>query len=57
MKVFHNDDLSLMKLKLGNITIEALNDLNNNKEYSIRPTINSNCWNELIKFQILENDF
>ena len=45
------------KLKLGNITIEALNDLNNNKEYSIRPTINSNCWNELIKFQILENDF
>ena len=45
------------KLKLGDITIEALNDLNNNKEYSIRPTINSNCWNELIKFQILENDF
>jgi len=45
------------KLKLGDITIETLNDLNNNKEYSIRPTINSNCWNELIKFQILENDF
>ena len=39
----------------GIITIESLNNLKN-KEYALRPSINDNCWNELIMFRVLESD-
>ena len=37
--------------KNGKITIEDLNDINNTKEYAIRPIYNSKCWNELLNFK------
>ena len=37
--------------ELGEITIESLN-----KEYDIRPSINSKCWNALMAFRIDEID-
>jgi len=40
--------------KLGIITIEDLNNINNEKEYSIRPKYGDKCWNELLQFRIDE---
>lgn len=40
--------------KLGKITIEDLNNINNQKEYALRPIYNDKCWNELLKFRIDE---
>lgn len=40
----------------GKITIETLNDEKNMKEYAFRPTFNDECWKELLKFRILENE-
>jgi hypothetical protein len=40
------------KKKLGEITIDDLNNKTNNKEYSIRPKFGDNCWNELLQFKI-----
>jgi hypothetical protein len=40
--------------KLGKITIEDLNDINNQKEYVLRPKYNNKCWNELLNFRINE---
>jgi len=42
--------------KNGIITIENLNDKNNINEYALRPKINDNCWKELMKFYINENE-
>jgi len=36
----------------GKITDESLK--NSLREYAIRPTINDNCWNELMKFRVSE---
>ncbi len=38
--------------KLGQITMDDLNDVDNNKEYSLRPRYNSKCWNELLLYRI-----
>ena len=40
------------KLKNGNISLNDLNDINNNKEYSIRPKYGSECWNALLKLRV-----
>ena len=40
--------------KLGKITIDDLNELNNKKEYSLRPKYGDNCWIELLRFRINE---
>ena len=40
--------------ELGEITIEALNDINNSKEYALRPKYGDKCWIELLKFRIDE---
>lgn len=40
----------------GEITMNSLNEEKNNKEYALRPTINDNCWKELLKFNISENE-
>ncbi len=40
----------------GIITIDSLNDVNNVKEYAIRPIINDNCWNALMPFRVPESD-
>lgn len=40
--------------ELGEITIEDLNDTNNQKEYSIRPKYGDKCWLELLNFRIDE---
>jgi hypothetical protein len=40
--------------KLGEITIEELNDPDNQKEYTIRPTYGDKCWTELLNFRIDE---
>ena len=43
--------------KQGPITFETLQNKNNAiKEYSIRPNINDNCWNNLLLFRILESE-
>lgn len=42
--------------KLGKIAIEDLEDLNNNKEYAIRPKYGDECWKTLLKFRIFEKD-
>ena len=41
--------------KLGKITKEDLDDINNSKEYAIRPKYNDNCWKSLLQFRIDEN--
>jgi hypothetical protein len=41
--------------KLGKITKEDLDDINNSKEYAFRPKYNDNCWKSLLKFRIDEN--
>lgn len=38
----------------GKITIESLNDDRSTKEYAIRPTINSPCWNAMLPFLVNE---
>lgn len=38
--------------KLGEITIEDLNDPENHKEYALRPKYGSECWKELLQFRI-----
>jgi len=38
--------------ELGEITIEDLNDTNNQKEYALRPKYGDKCWNELLQFRI-----
>jgi hypothetical protein len=40
---------------LGKITKEDLDDINNSKEYALRPKYNDNCWKSLLKFRIDEN--
>ena len=40
----------------GAITIESMNNENNIKEYAIRPTINSDCWKTLIKYEVEEKE-
>ena len=42
--------------KLGSITKSDLENKQNNKEYSLRPTYNDNCWHELLKFRIDEKN-
>ena len=41
--------------KLGKITKEDLDDINNIKEYALRPKYNDNCWKSLLKFRIDED--
>jgi hypothetical protein len=38
----------------GEITIDDLNDINNQKEYALRPKYGDNCWNDLLQFRIDE---
>lgn len=40
--------------RLGKITIESLEEKDNDKEYCIRPIYNSNCWEEFLKYRINE---
>jgi hypothetical protein len=40
--------------KLGEITLKDLNDVKNQKEYSLRPKYGDKCWNELLQFKIDE---
>lgn len=39
--------------KLGKITKESLDSTNNDCEYSLRPSIDSKCWNDLLQFKTL----
>lgn len=40
----------------GSITMESLNDKENNLEYAIRPSVNDKCWQTLMSHRIYEND-
>jgi len=40
--------------KLGKITKNDLDDINNQKEYSFRPKYGDKCWNYLLQFRIEE---
>jgi hypothetical protein len=40
--------------KLGKITIEDLNEVDNKKEYSLRPKYGDKCWIELLQFRVNE---
>lgn len=40
--------------KLGQIKLEDLHDVSNDKEYAIRPKYGDKCWNELLQFRIHE---
>ena len=40
--------------KLGKITKTDLDDINNQKEYSLRPKYGDKCWNYLLQFRIEE---
>lgn len=40
--------------KLGKITMEDLDNINNVKEYTLRPKYGDKCWNELLHFRINE---
>jgi hypothetical protein len=42
--------------ELGIITKDSINDELSIKEYSIRPTINDECWNALLEFRVPESD-
>lgn len=42
--------------KLGKISLDELNNPENNKEYALRPKLNDNCWKELLQFRININD-
>jgi hypothetical protein len=38
--------------ELGKITHDDLNDVNNQKEYALRPKYGDKCWNELLAFRV-----
>jgi hypothetical protein len=38
--------------ELGKITMDDLNDINNKKEYDIRPKYGDKCWKELLQFRV-----
>ena len=40
--------------ELGKITEDDLNDMNNKKEYALRPKYGDKCWNELLLYRIDE---
>jgi len=40
--------------KLGPITKKDLDNINNDKEYALRPKYGDNCWNALLQFRINE---
>jgi hypothetical protein len=40
--------------ELGEITIEDLDNINNQKEYVLRPKYGDKCWIELLNFRIDE---
>jgi hypothetical protein len=40
--------------ELGTMTIDDLNDVNNQKEYALRPKYGDKCWVELLNFRIDE---
>ena len=40
----------------GLITMDSLNDETSTKEYALRPTINDDCWNMLMPFNIFESE-
>lgn len=40
--------------ELGDISFNDLNDINNKKEYSLRPKYNDKCWNDLLLYRIDE---
>ena len=42
------------KLKNGKITEESINNINNTKEYSIRPKFGDKCWNLLMEHRVKE---
>jgi len=42
------------KKKLGDITIEDLDNIENEKEYAIRPKYGDECWKELLRYRIEE---
>lgn len=44
------------KKSLGPITIESITDISNTKEYALRCTYGSNCWNDLLLFSIDPSD-
>jgi len=52
--VFHGGYAHGTNKEHGSITIDSLNDEKSNKEYSIRPTINDECWKALLPFKITE---
>ncbi len=39
--------------KLGKITKEDLDNVNNEKEYSLRPKYNDECWKELLQYRVV----
>ena len=42
------------KSKNGRITLDDLKDVNNSKEYDLRPKYGSPLWNELLKYRVTE---
>jgi hypothetical protein len=44
------------KKENGEITDDSINDETKIKEYALRTSFNDKCWNELLKFRILEED-
>jgi hypothetical protein len=40
--------------ELGVISLDDLNDVNNQKEYALRPKYGDKCWNELLNFRVDE---
>jgi len=40
--------------ELGEITMDDLNDENNQKEYALRPKYGDKCWIELLRFRMDE---
>ena len=44
------------KVKHGEITLEDLNNVNNSKEYDLRPNYGGDLWKELIKYRVKESD-
>jgi len=39
--------------KLGKITRQDLDNVNNEKEYSLRPKYNDECWKELLQYRVV----
>ena len=44
------------KSKLGEITLEDIKDINNSKEYALRPKYDSPLWKELLEYRVSESD-